>query len=66
MEQERQRSMTVAESNRSRSRSAAPCPIRKPTPIVDLSAAAYRIPTDAPEADAATIWSSTTLVVAFF
>ncbi|HLH48390.1 MAG TPA: mandelate racemase, partial [Roseiarcus sp.] len=33
-------------------------------PIAGLTAAAYRIPTDAPEADGTFEWSATTLVVA--
>src|SRR5215472_6007200 len=32
-------------------------------PIVDLHAAAYRIPTDSPEADGTFRWEATTLVV---
>jgi L-alanine-DL-glutamate epimerase-like enolase superfamily enzyme len=35
-----------------------------PSPVTDLKAAAYTIPTDAPEADGTLSWDATTLVVA--
>ncbi|WP_055587952.1 enolase C-terminal domain-like protein [Peterkaempfera griseoplana] len=39
-------------------------PGRPDTPVTAVRAAAYRIPTDAPEADGTLAWDSTTLVVA--